>query len=330
MRFLIVGLGSMGKRRIRCLKRLGFDEIVGFDPREDRCLEARQRYDVATISDWGQAAQEKVDAWIVSTPPDTHASYGLQAVDRGIPFFTEANVDEPEMPELVARLRDTGTLGAPSCTMRYYPGPQTIKAALAGRKIGKPLAFTYHSGQYLPDWHPWESYKDFYVSKRQTGACREIVPFELSWLTDLFGDVRELRCLKAKVTDLEADIDDIYQVLMEFDDGVMGHMMVDVIAQPAVRLFRLLGSEGTLVWDHTAGTIAVWTKRSGAWETTSLNPGSIEPGYIHAEEPYIAEMGDFVAAVRRERPWPHSYAEEQRVIALLLEADRSTEGMRVP
>ena len=40
--------------------------------------------------------------------------------------------------------------------------------------------FVYHSGQYLPDWHPWESYKDFYVSNPATGARREIVPFELS------------------------------------------------------------------------------------------------------------------------------------------------------
>ena len=34
MKFLIVGLGSMGKRRIRCLKALGFEShITGFDKR---------------------------------------------------------------------------------------------------------------------------------------------------------------------------------------------------------------------------------------------------------------------------------------------------------
>ena len=40
MKFLIVGLGSMGKRRVRNLQRLGMTDITGFDPRADRRDEA--------------------------------------------------------------------------------------------------------------------------------------------------------------------------------------------------------------------------------------------------------------------------------------------------
>jgi predicted dehydrogenase len=318
----------MGKRRVRCLRRLGFADIVGFDLRADRRAEAAEKYGIATTGDWAAAAAERVDAWIISTPPDTHSAYGLRAVDAGVAFFTEANVDEPETPELIARLAQTGVVGAPSCTMRYYAGPRAIKAAVSAGRIGRPLAFTYHSGQYLPDWHPWESYTDFYVSKKQTGACREIVPFELSWLVDVFGDVRDLRALKAKVTDLATDIDDVYQVIVAFD-GLIGHLMVDVVARPAVRQFRLLGSEGTLVWDQTGGTVAIWTAQSGAWETNPLERGTVEPGYIHGEEPYVAEMADFVAAVRGERPWPYSYADDERILALLLRAERDAAGALV-
>ena len=36
MKFLVIGLGSMGKRRVRCLQALHYTDIVGFDPREDR------------------------------------------------------------------------------------------------------------------------------------------------------------------------------------------------------------------------------------------------------------------------------------------------------
>jgi predicted dehydrogenase len=314
----------MGKRRVRCLKALGYSDIIGFDLRADRRTEAAEKYGIATTGDWAAAAAQRVDAWIISTPPDTHSGYGLQAVGAGAAFFTEANVDEPETPQLIVRLEQTGIVGAPSCTMRYHAGPRAIKAAVADGRIGKPLAFTYHSGQYLPDWHPWESYTDFYVSKKQTGACREIVPFELSWLVDVFGEVRDLRCLKAKVTDLRTDIDDVYQVLASFD-GTIGHLMVDVVAQPAVRQFRLLGSEGTLVWDQTARTVAIWTAVTQTWETTLLTAGTIEPGYAHSEEePYVAEMADFVAAVRGERPWPYSYADDGRVLALLLRAERDS------
>ena len=42
MKFLQIGLGSMGKRRIRCLQALGETGIVAFDPREDRREEAER------------------------------------------------------------------------------------------------------------------------------------------------------------------------------------------------------------------------------------------------------------------------------------------------
>ena len=35
MKFLQIGLGSMGKRRIRCLQANRMSDIVAFDPRED-------------------------------------------------------------------------------------------------------------------------------------------------------------------------------------------------------------------------------------------------------------------------------------------------------
>jgi len=52
MNFLIVGLGSMGKRRIRCLKTLGFNNhITGFDIRPDRRNEAHELYKISVIED---------------------------------------------------------------------------------------------------------------------------------------------------------------------------------------------------------------------------------------------------------------------------------------
>jgi predicted dehydrogenase len=323
MKVLVIGLGSMGKRRLRCLKRLGIADITGFDPRADRREEASSKYGIAATGDWDRARTLASDAWIVSTPPDTHVGYGTEAVTRGISFFTEANVTDPSMRELIAALAKSDIVGAPSCTMRYYFGPRRIKAMVEAGAIGRPLTFTYQSGQYLPDWHPWESYKDFYVSKRATGACREIVPFELCWLTDVFGPVASLSCMKDRLGDLDADIDDVYQLLLRFDNRVIGHLMVDVIARPAVRLFRLLGTSGTIEWDHGLKRLRHYGAENGSWKEESLDIGTVEPGYLHAEEPYVDEMADFLAAVRRERPWPYPFTEDERILSLLERAESS-------
>jgi predicted dehydrogenase len=323
MKIVVVGLGSMGKRRVRCLKRLDVLDISGFDPRADRREESSTKYGIATFGDWDKAKSLAADAWLICTPPETHLDYGFAALERGISFFTEASVTDPRAAELMAKLATSEVVGAPSCTMRYYPGPRHIKAMLQKRAIGRPLTFTYHSGQYLPDWHPWESYKDFYVSKRATGACREIVPFELCWLADVFGPVAALSCIKDRLGELDADIDDVYQLLLRFESKAIGHLMVDVIARPAIRLFRVLGTEGTLEWDQSTKRVRCFRASGGAWQEQALESGAIEPGYIHSEEPYVEETAAFLAAVRRERPWPYPFAEDARILNLLERAEFS-------
>lgn len=323
MKVLVIGLGSMGKRRIRCLHRLGIKDVIGYDPRPDRRAEVEATYKIECLEGWEKASAAAADAWVISTPPDTHVDYALQAVDRGIAFFTEANVTDPRMPELIRRLDETGVVGVPSCTMVHFAGVMELRRLVREGAIGRPLTFTYQSGQYLPDWHPWESYKDFYVSKRETGACREIVPFELIWLVDVFGPVSAVSCMKGKLGDLDCDIDDVYQLLLRFGTGLIGHLMIDVVARPAVRLIRVHGTEGTVEWDHTANTVRLFRAEAGAWSVIDLGAGTVENGYIHPEEPYVREMDDFLAAVRKERPWPHGFKADEAVLDLLVRAENS-------
>ena len=55
MRALILGLGSMGKRRIRNLKALGLQDITGYDTRADRTEYAHDTYAIKILDEfqWG-------------------------------------------------------------------------------------------------------------------------------------------------------------------------------------------------------------------------------------------------------------------------------------
>ena len=57
MRFLVIGLGSMGKRRVRNLRALGVDHIAGYDPREDRRVEASDNYGIPVFDEFYAAIQ---------------------------------------------------------------------------------------------------------------------------------------------------------------------------------------------------------------------------------------------------------------------------------
>jgi predicted dehydrogenase len=322
MKFLVVGLGSMGKRRVRNLQALGEQRIAGFDLRDDRRGEAASKYGIATFASFDEAiATFAPDALVISVSPESHMHYAWQGLERGLSCFIEASVVEAErILALSEVVRGRPIVMAPSCTMRYFPGPRKVKEILQSQRLGRVLNLNYQTGQYLPDWHPWEDIGSFYVSRRDTGGGREIVPFELTWLNDLFGLPAPLACVKAKLTDMPADIDDIYHCLLAYPQGVLANVTVEVISRPAAtRELRVLCSEGELVMSADENCVRYMAAGDADWTRIGLGGGTVESGYINPEEPYISEMADFVAAARSGNPalFPNTLKDDWDVLQVL-------------
>lgn len=321
MRVIVIGLGSMGKRRVRNLLANGVKDIVGFDARPDRCEEAAAKYGIVVAATLEDAWARRPAAAVISLPPHLHVQAERKCAERGIPFFVEAGVLLDGVDEVIALVKKHDIVAVASSTMRYFPGPRLIRKTVHERTLGRPLFWQYQSGQYLPDWHPWEAISDFYVSRRETGGGREIVPFELTWLVDVFGDVKEVRGFHGKLSALPADIDDVYTADIVHSTEVRGQLIVDVVSRVPVRAFRLTCEEGSLEWDGIANTARLGRD---AWRDVSLASGHAEAGYINPEEPYIAEIADFLAAVRRERPPANTLEQDREVLRALVAIERST------
>jgi predicted dehydrogenase len=256
-------------------------------------------------------------------------TYAWACLERGLSCFIEASVvDAERILELHRRTEDTQLLMAPSCTMRYFPGPKKVKELIRAGVIGRPLNVNYQVGQYLPDWHPWERIEEFYVSARETGACREIVPFELTWLNDVFGKPEPLACVKAKLTDMDADIDDIYHCLLRYPGGVLANVTVEVISRPkATRELRVLGTEGEIVFGTDENCVRYANAHNSDWTRFDLGCGTVKAGYINPEEPYIAEMRDFVEALsRRDKSlYPNTLLNDYHILQALYRLEELSE-----
>lgn len=331
MRFLVIGLGSMGKRRIRNLHALGCNEIAGFDVRADRRDEAAQKYGIRLFADFDAAVSGcRPGALIIATPPDQHMHYAFRAFEHKISCFIEASVTDAErILELHTLTASGSVIMAPSCTMRYFPGPRTVKQLVSQGAIGDILNINYQTGQYLPDWHPWEPIGEYYVSRRETGGAREIVPFELTWLNDIFGQPEPLALVKAKLTDMAADIDDIYHCLLRYPQAVLANITVEVISRPAAtREMLLLGSKGKIVFSAHENCVRWINSGRKTWERCDLGQGTVEADYINPEEPYIAEMRDFIAALDARDPslFPNSLYADYHVLQTLQRLEKLSEA----
>ena len=164
-------------------------------------------------------------------PPDQHADYALEALQRNKHVFVEASVVDDKYEDLIKSSDLSSGLLAPSCTMRFDPLNILLKKWLEQEKIGDLLFSQHHFGLYLPKWHPYESIFDFYVSKRNSGAAREIVPFDLAYLCWLLGEPKLIQSMITNTGILNADIDDIYALTFSTEKCKLVQMSVEILSQ---------------------------------------------------------------------------------------------------
>ena len=175
----------------------------------------------------------------------------------------------------------------------------------------------HHFGHYLPNWHPWEDYRNFYVSKKETGAAREVVPFELVWMSHLFSDVYSVYGDIDKISTLEANIDDIYQILIEFANGIKCTFIVDVISEPAINETRITGDKGMIYCDHNTGTIKIG--KGNKWKEVKIETGKIAKGYkgnTPSDSIYVEEMKSFLDAIKKSSS-RHTFDDELKILRVL-------------
>lgn len=337
MNFLIVGLGSMGKRRIRCLKALGYEinDIVGFDVREDRRKEAEQKYGIKTYSDIENAlGVEKPSAFIISVPPDLHHIYMKTAIEKGINFFVEASVVDTDMDIIKEKLRNTDIVAAPSATLLFHPAIKVISEIIKNGQLGKTSNIIFHSGQYLPDWHTYEKVGEYYVSNPATGGAREIVPFELTWLMNLFGFPERVcgNVRKTIVIEGAEKIDDTYNFLFDYKD-FMTTITIDVVSRYATRRLLINGDQKQLIWDWNLNNVQLYDPLINQWEIISYEMKSAESGYNLniGENMYIDELNAFIQAIKKGKAFINTMENDHKILKLLYtieQADRDSTYIR--
>jgi len=318
LKFLVIGLGSMGKRRIRNLFALGFNEVIGFDTRSDRRKESESKYHIQTFSSINEALKESPNALIISTPPDLHLKYAKIAIKNNIHFFTEVNLSSNEISQILKSLSNSKIIGIPSCTMLFHPVVIQLQKLLQKQVIGKVLFIDHHFGHYLPDWHPWEDYRKFYVAKKNTGGAREIIPFELVWMNFVFPKIISVSSNVRKISNLDVQIDDIYQIIFEMKNNILCNLTVDVITQPSIKETKIIGEKGTILCDFGLGQIKIG--KNEKWKTKKIKMGKIAPGYkgnTGQESLYEDEMRYFVKCIKNKEKQNYSFKDELEILQIL-------------
>lgn len=332
MNIVVIGLGSMGKRRIRLLKQYIESEVknetawkvIGVDSNEERCAESRELYGIIAYNSIQAALEaEAIDCAVISTSPHTHADIIKECLEKKLHVFTEINLLADGYEENIVLAKVAGKVLFLSSTFMYRKEMEYIKNAVQENAFSG--LYRYHIGQYLPEWHPWESYKNFFVGRKDTNGCREIFAIELPWLEDTFGEIKVVHSIHRKVSDLDIDYDDSYQVLIEHASGVMGNMSVDIVTPKAGRELEIWSEGFHIGWKGTPDTLTRFNNETKVSENISLyQQVEHKEGYNQfvVENAYYDELVNFIHSVQKKEKPRYSFEKDGRILAWIDEIEK--------
>lgn len=322
---LVLGSGSVGKRHARNLADLGC-RISCMDPREDRLEEIANEIDlVATFKDHAEAiAAAKYDGVVIGSPPHVHVEQAGHALKAEIPVLLE----KPVCPDLTgaktvaeAAARSSAPL-LMGYTWRWWPPLGDIRKMISENLVGDILHVQFHMSAHLADWHPWEPYQEFFMSRRELGGGALLD--ESHWIDLmiwLFGMPDSVSGRVEKISDLEIDSDDNVDLLFLYDDGPRITMHLDLYGRPHEKFIRFVGSQGTIFWSADPNETRIGKDWKQEWETESHD--------CERNDMFISVAKEFLDTIGGKKPQTCTISDGVNVLKVIEAARKANAQRRV-
>lgn len=326
MKFLIAGFGSIGRRHFRNLKSLGEKDILFYRTGHSQ-LAAEELEGFIVESDPAAALAYKPDAVIVANPTALHLDVAIPAAQAGCHLLLEKPLSHSldRVEELEAAVHASGSRVLMGFQYRFHPGLQQTAELLASGELGKPLSARAHWGEYLPDWHPWEDYRQGYSARGELGGGVVLTlshPFDyLRWL---LGEVDSIWGSIARSGQLDIEVEDQAEIGLVFANGPLGTLHLDYLQRPGVHWLEVQCADGAIHLDFISGLLRV-TRSSGGAEQEFPVPAGFERNDL-----FLAQMRHFIDLVSGRTAPICTLSDGRKALELALAAHASeAEGRKV-
>jgi predicted dehydrogenase len=331
MKFLVVGLGGIGQRHVRNLRRRFGDscEIIAYRVR--RCsailtdslqIESadglEQRYGIRSFDSLNAALEQRPTAALICNPTSLHMPVALAAAESGCHLLIEKPVSHSldQVVQLSDIVRRNSLVCMIAYQLRFHPCMIAAQQILAEGAIGRPLACRAVVGEYLPGWHSYEDYRGMYASKRALGGGVVITQIhELDLMFWLFGRPKRVVSIGGHLSDLDIDVEDIASTLLSYD-GMVAHLHQDYLQRPPSRQFEIVGQCGKLQVDLIALTVQLFGSSGEKLETRSFPT-------FQRNSMFEQELSCFVDAIQNGRKVPVNLADGLQSLEMALAIRRS-------
>jgi predicted dehydrogenase len=231
-------------------------------------------HQLTEFTDFDAALAEHPDVVVISNPTSLHISTALTAARAGCHLFLEKPISHnlQGVRELLEIVDEKNLVAFVGHQLRFHPLLLKLKQLLSEERIGRVIAVRAEFGEYLPNWHPYEDYRQSYAARRELGGgviLSQIHDFD--YLIWLFGLPHQLLCVGGKLSDLEIDVEDTASTLMSCryqGRTIPIHLHQDLCRKVSRRSCQVIGDQGEIIADIANGILQV-VAADGQIEVTS-------------------------------------------------------------
>jgi predicted dehydrogenase len=337
MKFLIAGLGSIGRRHFRNLIALGQKDIVLLRTRK-ATLPDDELAGYTVETDLQEALHKhKPDAVVVANPTSMHLDIAIPAAEAGCHILLEKPVSHSleRLDVLEKAAKKSGSRILVGFQFRYHPTLNKASELFQSNTLGKILTVHAHWGEYLPQWHPWEDYRQSYAARADLGGGVIVtLTHPLDYLRYLLGDVESLWSFNGHVSPLEVDVEDIAEIGLKFASGAVGGVHVNYFQRPPVHRLEIVGTNGTMRWDNADGILHLHKMPASFGSSSDQPPAPVietfsPPEGFERNQLFVAQTRHFIEVVRGEAEPVCRLEDGVMALRLALAAYESQAGGRV-
>lgn len=270
MNILLVGLGSIGKRHLSNVLELGYNNVSvvtrsGILPETFNNLHVYKSIN--------EAFENKIfETAIICTPTAFHLDTLIPLLQFGV---TNIYLEKPishsleKMNEVISLSKSSSAKIIVGYDMHFDLGLLKVKELLESNYVGKVLSVNARVGQYLPHWRPHEDYSKGMSAKKETGGGVMLdLIHEFDYLYWLIGKTKKIVSFNINSNSLQIETEDIAEVLLQFENGVIGTIHLDYLQPQLVRDCLFTCSNGSIFWDLANSTVS-WAKVNAETEIFS-------------------------------------------------------------
>ena len=297
LKVLVVGVGSIGHRHLRCFQATGRVELSLCEVNQVLRDRLAREYGIQrAYASLDAALADPHDAAVVATPANFHVSMATRLAEAGLHVLLEKPVSTSlaGIDALGKTVAERGVVAAVAYVYHAHPVVQAMRSALASGRFGRPVQLVAVCGQHFPTYRP--AYREIYYKDRATGggAIQDAITHVLNMGEWLIGPIDRLLADAAHQVLEGVEVEDTVHVLTR-QRGALGSYSLNQHQAPNELTVTVICENGTARFENHACRWRWMLRPEQPWHDETF-------AELPRDALFIAQANGFLDAIEKGSP----------------------------